>query len=154
MATATHANNDQDMQDTPTHIAPEGGTEKSNEAPSGELRLDFTSNPSPSTSPRSLKRARSKYENAAEHHGVHGVNELFVLKGYLQNLSKPLPPTAASWADTSIALIKAIHEGVLDIRCRTIGEGKLDRFRGSREWDEAIRSVSLHVQTLANDARM
>jgi hypothetical protein len=154
MAMATHADNDQDMQDTPTHIAPEGGTETSGEAPSGELRLDLTSNPSPSTPPRSLKRARSKYENAAQHHGVHGVNELFILKGYLQNVSKPLPPTAASWADTSIALINAIHEGVLDIRRRTIGEGKLDGFRGSREWDEAIRSVSLRAQTLADDVRM
>jgi hypothetical protein len=154
MATATHADNDQDMQDIPTHIAPEGGTETSDEAPSGELRLDLTSNPSPSTPPRSLKRARSKYENAAEHHRVHGANELFILKGYLQNVSKPLPPTAASWAVTSIALINAIHEGVLDIRRRTIGEGELDGFRGSREWDEAIRSVSLRVQTLADDVRM
>jgi hypothetical protein len=85
---------------------------------------------------------------------VHSVDEFFVLKAYLQNVSKPPPATVASWADTSIALLNAIHVGIVNIRRGTFGEGERDGVHESREWDEAIRSVSRHAQTLADDARM
>jgi hypothetical protein len=156
MAEAIHADNDQHTHDNPTHAPHHDDRIMGEEASSGSFAPTVANIPVvPSTSPGgSRKRAGSHQQSLPKAARVHGSKDVWLLNHYLQNVAKPPPASAIAWAETSVAMLDAIHEGILDIRRGHMGEGEQDATGVSGAWAEAIRSVSRHIQTLVNDSRM